>query len=137
MSFSKEYIEMCKKAVEIQESYRSRIPQPDDIFVGKIYHSAILFVSLSPTNVPVTDDYIWLPRQSQLQKMTDKGLFSLIEQFYEFCHNETSVSIEEDQLKLSLDFTSMEQLWLAFVMYTKFKKLWDSDKKEWKVCSKD
>jgi len=63
---------------------------------------------------------IWLPRQDQLQEMvTDKGYFrfSLIELFYRFCMNTLNI----------LRFTSMEQLWLAFVMKTKYNKIWDGE----------
>jgi len=41
-----QYIEMCEKAAEIQDCYRSRIPAADDIFVGKITRGSVLLIQL-------------------------------------------------------------------------------------------
>jgi hypothetical protein len=129
---NKQYIEMSEKAIEIQESYRSRNPTPDDIFVGKIYHGIELFGHLTPTNVPVTDDYIWLPRQEQLLEMIppDWGEDSPITKMvYIVDWGTTDCSSAE----YSESFKTMEQLLLAYIMSEKFKKVWDLDKKEWVV----
>lgn len=64
---------------------------------------------------------IWLPTQAQLQKMVfgdfDNPIY-VIEQFTAF-HKKWQW----------LDFTSMEQLWLAFVMKEKWNKVWVNE--EW------
>ena len=71
---------------------------------------------------------IWLPRQDQLQEMVYNGfLYSKLEMFYEFAKDyviEEAHSIGTIQLAL----TSMEQLWLAFVMKEKYNKVWDGGK---------
>lgn len=68
---------------------------------------------------------IWLPRQDQLQEMVyaqgnniDTNLAEAISQFYHFSMD-----------KYRQSFTSMEQLWLAFVMREKYSKVWDGE--EW------
>jgi hypothetical protein len=122
MDNSKKY-RMYEKAIEIQQSYRSRIPAGDDIFVGKMYHGIELFGHLTPTNVPVTDDYIWLPRQEQLQEMVfEKSAVSLACRFKDFIVR--PLFDKTTPYKFTPDY-SMEQLWLAFVMYTKYEKVWN------------
>lgn len=70
--------------------------------------------------------HIWLPTQSQLQEMVGSSdnegrnrVLELTERFNGYC----SVT------RLS-DFTSMEQLWLAFVMKENHNKVWDGE--EWR-----
>ena len=69
--------------------------------------------------------FIWLPRQDQLQAMVidntpnpDK-LGSLLSRFWVFCS-----CFYQGKLTFEV-FTSMEQLWLAFVMKEKYNKTWD------------
>jgi len=129
-----QYIKMCEKAIEIQESYRSRIPSGDDMFRGKIYHGIELFGHLTPTNVPVTDNYIWLPRQEQLQEMIfEKTAVSLACRFKDFIVR--PLFDKTAPYKFTPDY-SMEQLWLAYVMYTKFGKVWNQDKSGWSSLEK-
>ena len=100
---------------------------------------------------------IWLPRQDQLQAMINpehmQGIvsFSLIRRFSNFCLPEVVIYAEsmeaykecEDEKKKRAyekrieagyehqryiaQFTSMEQLWLAFVMKEKHGKVWSDD----------
>ena len=65
----------------------------------------------------------WLPRQDQLQKM-----------ILEVVDYETTALLESKFHKFltwldEWDFTSMEQLWLAFVMHEKYNKHWNG--KDW------
>lgn len=63
------------------------------------------------------DSSIWLPRQDQLQDMVDWSKdITLIKLIY----NWVALSVN-----YASQFTSMEQLWLAFVMKEKFNKVWD------------
>lgn len=75
-------------------------------------------VSLNETSLKKLSKYIFLPSQDQLQQMIEfkvsKGDIQRLSRFY----------IEKD-IKVS----SMEQLWLAFVMYEKYKKIWNGT--EW------
>jgi len=63
---------------------------------------------------------IWLPRQDQIQEMMfgdfDNPIY-ISGQFQKFHEH-----------WLWLDFTSMEQLWLAFMMWEKHGKIWEKEK---------
>jgi len=82
--------------------------------------------------------FIWLPTQDQLQEMVDKyNLRNKIIGFYGTCvgsmiHWTGFNFILFDNMAggepLLDKFTSMEQLWLAFVMQEKYNKTWDSEK---------
>ncbi len=74
-----------------------------------------------------------LPRQDELQDMVErKDCLTLVKHFELFCN--TSEQLEgfswEEKTKYICQFTSMEQLWLAFVMKDN-GKVWDSEKQEW------
>ncbi len=64
---------------------------------------------------------IWLPRQDQLQEMADIGFVYISAKFFGMWCDD----IQYDEPK----FTSMEQLWLAFVMKEKHSKTWNGQ--EW------
>ena len=88
----------------------------------------------------------WLPRQDQLQEMVGQpNLAYLLLDFRkftspdEYClhgksreagfYNQDYCKIcTNKRIKAFKTFTSMEQLWLAFVMNEKFGKVWDGDK---------
>ena len=132
MDFSKQYIKMCKEAKEIQEIYQNTFKKEDNevnnilegwyVYNGKnviLLHNNEFFISDLKDELK---KYIWLPRQDQLQAIitTNKYFrFSLIELFYHFANKNVP------------KFTSMEQLWLAYVMYIKYKKIWDNEKEKW------
>ena len=67
--------------------------------------------------------YCQLERQDQLQEMVSKDMNELILLFW------NKVAYVNDGKTFSnpfyiIDFTSMEQLWLAFVMKEKYNKVW-------------
>jgi hypothetical protein len=71
------------------------------------------------------EHYIWLPRQDQIQEMMRKDHESnldLLIHFYGFVTIDNPIGI------MKLFDTPMEQLWLAFYMYEKHKKIWEVDK---------
>lgn len=75
---------------------------------------------------------VWLPRQDQLQKMIEPSGLSnyLLYRFWDF------LTHEKGQYAFNVyarGFNTMEQLWFAFVMYDKYKKVWDVTKEEWIV----
>ena len=72
-----------------------------------------------------SDEIIWLPTQSQLQEMVRTVyLYELIDCFTNWYDNEVAV-----RGLAQFDNASMEQLWLAFVMFELFQKKWS--KGEW------
>ena len=103
MDTSKEYIEMCEKAMEIQERRPS-------FFNVKSYWSPAI-------------PNIWLPRQDQLQGMLEHESYPYLTNFIEAFLAWVKTPAHH------VVFLSMEQLWLAFVMRKKYGKVWNS--KEW------
>jgi len=119
MDTSKEYIEMCEKAVEVQrlkykEDFGPNIASQWKFDIGKT---------------------VWLPRQDQLQEMVKDKLcrrnstsYCLVKHGYDvwFARN---VGALLDSFIDSLDWNpaSMEQLWLAFVMKEEHGKTWNGE----------
>ena len=96
------YIKMCEEAVEIQDFWEQKegswVKWWDDM----------------------GNDYVvWLPTQEQLQEMIDWNIYQLTARFGEMVHYEAGNDKNF--------FTSMEQLWLAFVMKEKYNKVWDGE----------
>jgi hypothetical protein len=124
MDTSKEYIKMCEKAVEIQESWKRSVG--DYAWRGKDYlliPDAIGILTDPKTLiVPYNDDFIWLPRQDQLQEMVSNEVIRLM------CDMSYFWADYDVNTKGKL---SMEQLWLAFVMKENYKKQWNGE--DWEV----
>ena len=137
MDTSEKYIEMCEKAIEIQESWN---PIDGDFACGKtrslekingiikgtikigeakVYNKNCRFIANPALSV-------WLPRQDQLQDMVslDPGwlLMTGLDDFNDW--EEGSGLVRERD-----NYNSMEQLWLAYVMEKKYNKTWNG--KEW------
>lgn len=70
---------------------------------------------------------IWLPRQDQLQEMVEGQLWDRFDKFSVWSHNKSGFPGAWSDW--TLRFTSMEQLWLAFVM-KQDNKTWDGEKWE-------
>ena len=122
------YIRMCEKAVEIQEQFAHA---DGSLLAGKVYRTVFIwpFEIAFHSSGLVTEDYIWLPRQDQLQDIVRGGdnstsIKEKITSFYQYCISERP--IEPDKFgRMYWYYTSMEQLWLAFVMDRKYSKYWD------------
>ena len=138
MDISKDYILMCSKATEIQnmrswtiltESYNL---ESNDFYFG--FHplteqDEVIYESLSTFrqhNIKA-----WIPRQDQLQDMVKGKVMNKLRKFFEFVNSSTilfHVNYLDDTLE---QFTSMEQLWLSYVMKENYNKIWDSEKQDW------
>lgn len=120
---SLEYTKMCRKAVEIQESW---VPKIGDFFFDDDYDSCgVCIVNKCGDS---SERKIWLPRQDQSQELImsfETYLSGLIYDLYEFSKEYLYFSNGND-----LRFNSMEQLWLGYVMLKKYNKVWIGD--EWK-----
>lgn len=174
MDKSKEYIDMCEKAKELQNIIFKQkkliqgdiyyINESSEIFIPYDEDREIWFEKEDGTNglwwvkdtrtnhmpIPYTIlesesyfykyednelNFVWLPRQDQLQEMVVKENYNhnpvLIQNFHEFVWD-----IELCQYQFSREIwydISMEKLWLAFVMYKKYNKKWDREKEKWIV----
>ena len=130
MDLSSKYIEMCVKAEELQSEWKPRegdfyaefAGMKKDILVGiAVFHKS---KELDPSYLQ-----IWLPRQDQLQEMIPDGLAWKHVLFDEWIREQKGNWLTGD-IK---GFESFEQLWLAFVMWIRYRKVWDNERKEWKV----
>ena len=126
MDCSNEYVDMCRKATEIQNKHEWKDGDfVADSFVG--FHCFNYSIGIHCDECKReygkwSANATWLPRQDQLQAMIDfskemefSGLYELTTflRFYGFEKN-----------------WSMEQLWLAFVQNQLHQLKWDG--KEWK-----
>ena len=85
-----------------------------------------------------TWEYIWLPRIDQLQEIMSESLWEMIDKFADWLPIGNSVEYGvigsvcwAKHKEYTSQFTSMEQLWLAFVMKKKYNKIWNGE--EWVV----
>lgn len=113
MDTSKEYIKMCD-CPEVQGGW---VP-----LIGDFSYLSILGdVSINcGYNRAVGCGETWLPRQDQLQEMVELNLINRLTTF-------ESYLIKNWYIRSNFWWknTSMEQLWLAFVMWELHKKKWD------------
>jgi len=76
-----------------------------------------------------TTNYIWLPRQDQLQQMVDNKAGR--EYHFKFNPNNKIMVWKGETSDWICSGDSMEQLWLAFCMAEIYNKSWDG--KEWRL----
>ncbi len=134
MDTNPEYIKMCEKAEEIQQAWK---PRQRDCFLNPSLGSmelngVLIYIPLFygdtvafSEDSQCREESIWLPRQDQLQEMLadyDGIPILSVEWVTRVAELLNSNDIPEGQ-------TSMEQLWLAFVMKEKYSKIWNG--KEW------
>ena len=138
MDTSKEYIEMCRKAAEIQK----KILLYDDYYYvcgsDGVGFWEDMGVNTKRDGMTIKwffggEDLIWLPRQDQLQDMlynpiNTNAVSAMFEEVSDFG---LSMPYTDNSGKTDgIDLTSGEQLWLAFVMHEKYGKKWING--EWK-----
>lgn len=134
MDTSKEYIRMCREAEEIREEHKEEIGDylagSTSLWIRIGYDErdrCFEYIKLLGFNEQKFRKKIWLPRQDQLQAMLEKNLRLLIHDFEHFtrCASEQN---DGKYIKINLSaFTTMEQLWLAFVMKEKYNKIWEGN----------
>ena len=122
MDCSVEYIKMCRKAVEIQDE----LPRNEDENGRKYVDGSAYTIKYDIE----TKRLIWLPRQDQLQGMgrEDTDYYTLMK-FDTWVFNLARVYDD-----IIIEKFSMEQLWLAFVMWELHSKKWDGS--DW-IMSQD
>lgn len=138
MDTSKEYLEMCKKAEEIQNLYSSE----DEWNEGDVYarwyeyhhyegiYPAGEWIAGWTFNISGFDgeygldhkasNHIWLPRQDQLQEIVGLNL-------RKYGEDKQPSILQLSFLAIIKREYSFEQLWLAYVMKEKFNKLWQEN----------
>ena len=122
MDTSKEYIEMCEKATEIQEGWKPNEGDFSRDGSGGIFiidgWSIGGFRKFRKDN---SDQHAWLPRQDQLQEMIMEtghisNYFTLMRMF-------TNITCGS-KMHFYHTLKTLEQLWLAFVMKELYQKIW-------------
>jgi len=144
MDTSKEYIEMCRKAVEIQELWE---PKKGDFFLLNPYdplHKRFAIMVLGchwekcqGCSHEISDEKcVWLPRQDQLQEMVDwesrgeNGTFYQIEALKDWASREINdMKYSNSDEAFNDKYDTFEKVWLAFVMHEKYGKKWSGG--EW------
>lgn len=123
MDTSEEYIKMCEKAEEIQKEWK---PHWGDFSSEKEDNTYVFVLTTVKNIVQDQQDYIWLPRQDQLQEMIIASPFDcdLWDRFTDFIFTPYNDDDPNKNEACEL-FQSGEQLWLAFVMEEKYNKVWD------------
>ena len=142
MDSSKQYIIMCKEAKEIQEIYQNILKKEDNeidnilegwyVYDGKnviLLHNNEFFISDLKDELK---KYIWLPRQDQLQDLTEW----IVEEFCKWYKSPYKYEINRihggfKEIYPNQIFFSMEQLTFAYVMYKKYNKIWNNIKRKW------
>ena len=135
MDTTETYIKMCEKVEEIQ-AFWNEVDRPKDYFIIWCKVHSVYFIRdyndewchLGLGEFCKPSDFVFLPRQDQLQEMlpnfldgettyVDKLIRAIIDDFYK---------LEK--------FKSWNQFWLAFVMRAMYNKIWvDGDWVEEKV----
>jgi hypothetical protein len=133
MDKTPQYIRMADEAEEIQRLRKSlNLWFEGDRFAQR-NHSGKWYVTLATTNGRRhgrsiffrAKDSVWLPDQAQLQRMFGyRNAIELLDGLYGLVREYTQEAIDYYE-----QFTTMEQLWLAFVMKEKYDKIWNG--KEW------
>ena len=120
MDKSKTYIEMCRRAEEIQDVW---VYHPGDY--GYHYRHVFLLNTVKIEKYR----YVWIPRQDQLQDMVvdipfcDFGSYSHDATYKE--HIGLICDVYTFASKFGEPTSSMEQLWLAYVMKYRYNKQWN------------
>lgn len=131
MDVTEKYILLCKEATEIQKLLSQAVrlygtPFWHENVVIRIFAGeAFYFAGFNEAK----KETIWLPTQNQLQRMLKSSKPEyFIGDFFYFVYDEKEKKNKEIVSKME----TMEQLWLAYIMYTKYQKRWNDERKEWR-----
>ena len=75
------------------------------------------------------EDYIWLPRQDQLQEMMRNegrwaGYYDLLSCFSRFVYDVVENRLADDTFAKGYSY---EKLWIMFIMQEKYNKTWNGE----------
>ena len=122
MDTSEKYIEMCRAAEEIQKEWNPKIGDRYWL-VGSHHFGTTIVIDVDAMSSVWS---MWIPRQDQLQDLLGDDLRDIAEGFYDYMttggYDYECPEFNDARCK---EYGSMEQLWLAYVMETKYGKQWD------------
>ena len=140
MDTTEKYIKMCK-CEEIQERWQ---PTDGDFYVySVVVHYPHIYSTSSKLDVELMnkDNWIWLPRQDQLQDIISSDvtigyMVVGLDAFHDperYCGygDPPCRSCRNLGKRRRLTYDTMEQWWLAFVMYEKFDEFWCIETSKW------
>ena len=119
------YIKMCEQAKEIQDKWRNpfRNKFGDTYWRGKKYLQISEACVLNIVSHLKVENEIWLPTQEQLWEMVSCNWHDVFCKFLWWHWNDDKNSEEFKSM-----FTSMNEVWIAFVMKEKYNKIWTGSK---------
>lgn len=135
MDTSPEYIEMCRKATEIQDLWNPSVADccmmKDDVFkitqVGSDFLYPLSLYRLKDGNRMSwysKADCTWLPRQDQLQHMVHEHhnltAFHMLRSFTRWAENKYG-----NAYGYGIIWDSFEKYWLEYAMYLIYRKVWN------------
>jgi len=127
------YIKMCEKAEEIQES-RPFLEKGDYFYNVRACLGEISMTENSVLERLKGCPIIWLPTQEQLQEMLEeiKNNTYIAFRFNHFLNVEyNNVTFQPAYILLNsinpIFMCSMNEFWLAFVMKERWNKVWDGE----------
>lgn len=136
MDTSKEYIKMCRQAQKYLDPRAKDICEGNNIFYDGNWGMYFQEQFYREGSYFYGDIIIWereifkLYRQDQLQEiLSNEKDFYKINKLRDWI-GKTYIANNKG-IGPCFYFSSMEQLWLAFVMEEKFNKKWDLENKEW------
>ena len=117
MDTSVEYIEMCRKAIEVQKVWKPCFG--DFVFADGSKIVTQVAVDTELIEFIILDSHIWLPRQDQLQ--------DILRLHFDCTHENLRDAFEvfTNNKPMEWEIWTNEELWLAFVMWIKFQKKWN------------
>ncbi len=133
MDKSRQYIQMCKTSKEIQSKWEQK---PGDFFIDFNNNIACWtstdkdtfqikngFKIQSNDSIITLEKFFWIPRLAQLiesAQLSKKSYRDTSFDFFEW----TKKAYTPDSKPANIIFSSIEQLWLGYVMEKKFSKKW-------------
>jgi hypothetical protein len=134
MDTSEEYVEMCRGAMKYLwfKNYHFRI---GSLFFRENYKNIFPIAWAGRLENLKEDLVVPIWQQDQLQDMVDwdnyhdcQSTVGKTDEFWWWCHPKTKTNDydwEKQMIDYIWSFNTMEQLWLAFVMWEKYQKRWD------------
>jgi len=130
MDLTEKYILMNKKADEIQRLLHAAVR----LYGTPSWYNNVLIRILAGEVFYFADfneekkETVWLPTQEQLQRVVRvSNPEFLARDFLDFIYDQKLGKKKE----IVVGINTMEQLWLAFVMYSNHKKVWNNKQKQW------
>ena len=126
------FIKMCDcPEIQEQKQYKS-----GDIYYEQGYEPEVLGDFIRMSNHQATrggydydfyelrwEELVWLPRQDDLQAMVEESHILKLSRLVDWlCNEDWDGGFYNDYAE---SFTSMEQLWLAFVLKERYSKIWN------------